>query len=242
MELFCCDLCFINTHFRKHSLYGIAHCEINIAAQRFALPDLRAGVDKAWDVDSAEAWKKPVKRAESRGSGARFVGLLLTRSTVPKDNDANFTRTLILTKAPKLYANQNACWQTDFMPNKMPNKTDCRNEEILCWPRCLLKKGNLYFCQNSCREKTSRFWKPSQPTKTTANETNTTNQNRREPKCKPKTLKPISATRQNQPETLLTAKTPPNEKAENLKTCLLKNIWPKTLFEKSRRKKPKPPH
>jgi hypothetical protein len=45
-----------------------------------------------------------------------------------------------------------------------------------------------------------------------------------------KTLKPISATWQRKPETMPTKKTPPNEKAENLKTCLLKNIKPKTLF------------
>ena len=66
-------------------------------------------------------------------------------------------------------------------------------------------------------------------------ETDTANQNRRRPKRKLKTLKPISATGQNQPELMPAEKTPPNEKAENLKTCLLKNIWPKTLFEKCRR-------
>jgi hypothetical protein len=35
-------------------------------------------------------------------------------------------------------------------------------------------------------------------------------------------LKPILATGQNQPETMPTKKTPPNEKAKNLKACLLK--------------------
>jgi hypothetical protein len=35
-------------------------------------------------------------------------------------------------------------------------------------------------------------------------------------------LKPILATRQNQPEFMPAKKTPPKEKAENLKTCLLK--------------------
>jgi len=59
---------------------------------------------------------------------------------------------------------------------------------------------------------------------------NKANQNHRRPKRKPKTLKPISATWQNQLELMPTKKTPPNEKAENLKTCLLKNIKPKTLF------------
>jgi len=48
-------------------------------------------------------------------------------------------------------------------------------------------------------------------------------------------LKPISATEQNQPETMPTKKTPSNEKAENLKTCLLKNIDPKRLLEKCHR-------
>jgi hypothetical protein len=37
-----------------------------------------------------------------------------------------------------------------------------------------------------------------------------------------KTLKPILATRQNQLELMPTKKTPPKEKAKNLKTCLLK--------------------
>jgi hypothetical protein len=60
--------------------------------------------------------------------------------------------------------------------------------------------------------------------------TDTANQNHRRPKRKPKTLKPISETRQNQPETMPTKKTPLNEKVEDLKTCLLKNIKPKTLF------------
>jgi hypothetical protein len=60
-------------------------------------------------------------------------------------------------------------------------------------------------------------------------ETDTANQNRRRPKRKPKTLKPISETRQNQPETMPAQKTPPNEKAKNLKTCLLKNIDLKML-------------
>jgi hypothetical protein len=52
-------------------------------------------------------------------------------------------------------------------------------------------------------------------------------------------LKPIWATRQNQLEFMPTKKPPPNEKAENLpaggcaKTCLLKNIWPKTIILKS---------
>jgi hypothetical protein len=58
----------------------------------------------------------------------------------------------------------------------------------------------------------------------------TANQNHRRPKRKPKTLKPISATRQNQPELTPPQKIPPNEKAENLKTCLLKNINPKMLI------------
>jgi hypothetical protein len=59
---------------------------------------------------------------------------------------------------------------------------------------------------------------------------NTANQNHRRPKRKRKTLKTILATGQNQPETKPTKKTPPNENVENLKTCLLKNIKPKTLF------------
>ena len=99
----------------------------------------------------------------------------------------------------------------------------------------LAKKCDFYFYQNLCRKKTSRFWKPTKPTANTARKNDTANQNQRRPKRKRKTLKPISATRQNQPETMPTKRTPPNEKAENLKTCLLKNICPKTLFEKCHR-------
>jgi len=48
---------------------------------------------------------------------------------------------------------------------------------------------------------------------------NKANQNHSKLKHKRKTLKPISATGQNQLEIMPTKKTPPNEKAENLKTC-----------------------
>jgi hypothetical protein len=57
---------------------------------------------------------------------------------------------------------------------------------------------------------------------------NKANQNHYKPKRKLKTLKPIfpqgavPATWQNRPELMPAKKTPPNEKAENLKTCLLK--------------------
>ena len=53
----------------------------------------------------------------------------------------------------------------------------------------------------------------------------TTHQNHRQPKRKPKTLKPISATGQNQPELVPAEKVLPNENDENLKTSLLKKIW-----------------
>ena len=58
---------------------------------------------------------------------------------------------------------------------------------------------------------------------------NKANQNHCEPKRKPKTLKPILATRQNRPEIMPAEKVPPSENAENLKTCLLKKYWPKPL-------------
>jgi hypothetical protein len=59
---------------------------------------------------------------------------------------------------------------------------------------------------------------------------NKANQNHCRTKRKLKTLKPVLETWQNQPELMPAEKMPPNEKAENLKTCLLKNIKPKTLF------------
>jgi len=48
------------------------------------------------------------------------------------------------------------------------------------------------------------------------------NQNHCEAKRKPKTLKSISATGQNQPELMPVEKALPNENDDNLKTCLLK--------------------
>ena len=53
---------------------------------------------------------------------------------------------------------------------------------------------------------------------------NKANQNQSWPKPKLKTLKPISATGQNQPEIMPTKKTPPNKNAENLKAVCWKNI------------------
>jgi hypothetical protein len=49
----------------------------------------------------------------------------------PKDDDADFTRTLLFTKAPKTYAARTACEKANLMPIKTPNENDCRNEEIL---------------------------------------------------------------------------------------------------------------
>jgi len=65
----------------------------------------------------------------------------------------------------------------------------------------------------------------TQPTKT-----DMTNQNHRQPKRPPKTLKPISATGQNHPELMPAEKVLPNENDENLKTCLLKKYEIKMLI------------
>ena len=60
---------------------------------------------------------------------------------------------------------------------------------------------------------------------------NKANQNHRRLKRKQKTLKPILATRKNEPETLLTKENLLNKKNENLKTCKLKTRL-KHRFEK----------
>jgi hypothetical protein len=60
---------------------------------------------------------------------------------------------------------------------------------------------------------------------------NKANQNHRRPKRKPKTLKPISATRQKQPETLLTKENLLNEKAK-LENLLIENQT-QTQFKKN---------
>jgi len=41
-----------------------------------------ADVDNAWEQEKLEAGKRPVKRAESHTSAARFVGQFLTFSTI----------------------------------------------------------------------------------------------------------------------------------------------------------------
>ena len=65
----------------------------------------------------------------------------------------------------------------------------------------------------------------------TARKNDTANKNHRKPKRQPKTLKPISATGQNQPETLPTKKTPLNEKDKNWKPACWK-IYDQTLIWK----------
>jgi hypothetical protein len=60
---------------------------------------------------------------------------------------------------------------------------------------------------------------------------NKANQNHRRPKRKPKTLKPISATRQKQPETLLMKKKLVERKNQELENLLIENQT-QTQFEK----------
>jgi len=78
-------------------------------------------------------------------------------------------------------------------------------------PNRLLKKGDLYFYQNLCQEKTCLDKLDNQAdfenlAKRTTNKTEATKQSQSKPL---QTKTPVK-------------KTPPNEKAENLKTCLLK--------------------
>jgi len=127
---------------------------------------------------------------------------------------------LLLTKPQKLYANQNACRkQTNFTLTKttaetrkyfMLTKTLAEKRRLLLLPKLMPKRDKpiLETLQSYPRTKL----KPR----------NKANQNQRKPKRKQKTLKPISATRQNQPEFMPVKKPPPNKNAENLKTCLLK--------------------
>jgi len=168
-----------------------------------------------------------VNRADSHTSAARFVRQParwpkpLPKKTTPP-TWLNFTRNFAFYQNPKTLCEPKRLLKKDelyFEPKQL-----LKRGNILCWPERLLKKGDFYFYQNLCWKKTSRFWKPTKPTTNTARKNDTTNQNHRRPKRKRKTLKPILATRQNQPELTPTKKPPPNEKAENLKTCLLKNI------------------
>jgi len=125
-----------------------------------------------------------VNRAESHTSGARFVSqpARLPEPLPKKDDTANLTEFYLqLCFLPK---------PKNFMRTETPAKKDelyfelkqlLKRENILCWPKRLLKKSGFYFYQNLCKEKTSRFWRPSKtnheqsrsretkPIKTTAN-------------------------------------------------------------------------
>ncbi len=125
-----------------------------------------------------------VNRAESHTSGARFVGQPACWpkrwiKTEPPLTWLDFTRNFAFYQNPKtlsepkhsLKKKQTLLW----------TKTIAERGNFICWPKRLLKKGDLYFYQNLCRKKTSRFWKPckanqeqnwsheTKPIKTTAN-------------------------------------------------------------------------
>jgi len=73
-------------------------------------------LEKGWGVGKGlKMPPNPQRRVHA------LLGCCWPRRLPPKDDDADFTRTLLLTKVPKPYANQNACWKTDFLPIKTPN-------------------------------------------------------------------------------------------------------------------------
>ena len=176
-----------------------------------------------------------VNRAESHTSGARFVGQPACWpkrwiKTEPPPTWLDFTRNFAFYQNPK-----KLCWPKRLLKktNFTLSQNNCWNEEIFyadqntCWERV------TFTFTKTCAEKRQADFENLQSQPRTPREKNdTANQNHRRPKRKRKTLKPILATGQNQPEFMPAKKTPPNENAENLKTCLLKNIWPKTLFWK----------
>jgi hypothetical protein len=97
------------------------------------------------------------------------------------------------------------------MPIKTPNKTDCRNKDILRRPGRLRKKGNFIFARTSVEQRQADFENLQNQPRTKPKPRNKANQNHRKPKHKPKTLKPISATWQRQPEIMPTKKLPPKK-------------------------------
>jgi len=140
-----------------------------------------------------------------------LLGNLPTKTTAEKRHRRKHTKilhaTLILTRTKKTvttktFATKNGLDQTKPQTNLKNNfgKPDTtkrqkrqRNREHFT---------NLIY-QNLCEKKTSRFWELTKPT---TNKAKATKQSQSKPtltKTWPKTLKPILATRQNKPETLL---------------------------------------
>jgi len=109
----------------------------------------------------------------------------------------------------KFYVDQNACW----------------------------KRVTCIFAITFAKKRQPDFGNLAKPTGTKPKPRNKANQNHRRPKHERKTLKPILATRQNRPETTPTQKPPPTKTQRTWKPACWKNTDPKTLFEKSRRKK-----
>ena len=85
---------------------------------------------------------------------------LCRKKTTPQTRP-NFTPDFIFDQNRKLWLAKTVAKKTNFTLNQ----NNCRNEKIFyadqnaCW-----KKDDLYFYQNLCQAKTSRFWKPTQPT------------------------------------------------------------------------------
>ena len=104
---------------------------------------------------------------------------------------------------------------------------DLKNNERILLTKTLAEKIWLLLLPKPLPRKDKPILKTLQSqSRTRPKPQNKANQNHCKPKRKPETLKPILATRQNQTETLPMKWKPIKQKAENLKTCLLKKYWP----------------
>jgi len=176
-----------------------------------------------------------VNRADSHKSTARFVRqpARWPEPLLKKDDTANMTRFYL---------------QLCFLPKPkyfMRTETPAEKRRTLPWAKTTAETRKYFTLTKALAEKVwllllpkplPRKDKPvletlqSQPW-TKPKPWNKANQNHCNPKRKRKTLKPILATRQNQPELMPAKKTPPNERAKNLKTCLLKKYWPNAYLK-----------
>ena len=176
-----------------------------------------------------------VNRAESHTSGARFVSQparwpeLLRKKTTPQ-TWLNFTCNFAFDQNPKtlcepkrspkkdeFYFDQNNCWNEKIF---YADQNDCWKRVTFTFTKTYAEKRKADF-----ENLQSQPWTKPKPR-------NTANQNHRRPKRNPKTLKPILATRQNQPELMREKKLLPTKMPRTWKPACWKNTDEKLYFEK----------
>jgi len=190
-------------------------------------------LEKCWGVG---------KGLESRQNPQRRVHALL--ANLPADQNLcrkkttlqtwlNFTCNFAFDQTPKTLCEPKRLPKTDEF---YFDQNNCRNEKIFyadqnaCW-----KSAVFTFAKTFAKKRQADFWNLA---KLTTNKTEATKQSQSKPpqtKTQTKNLEADFSDLTKQTWIYANEKTPPKEKAENLKTCLLKNIDPNRLLEKCHR-------